>query len=128
MGIFSVVSYRPYFNVDTSDVLDRIKDSLFPFRGDFVEKTSHNPDMFVLETTVHLTLAACQVNLSSNLHKLVNWRFVCALSFQSLLIAALITLFFYINPGEVCMHQRLRQIWNRQFLINCLPEYMLGGC
>ncbi len=42
---FSVVSYRPYFNVDTSDVLERVRDSLFPFKGDFVEKTSHNPDM-----------------------------------------------------------------------------------
>lgn len=42
---FSVVSYRPYFNIDTTDVLERVKDSLFPFKGDFVEKTSHNPDM-----------------------------------------------------------------------------------
>lgn len=43
---FSVVAYRPYFNVDTNDVLDRIRDSLFPLKGDFVEKTSHNPDMY----------------------------------------------------------------------------------
>ncbi|KAG6553678.1 hypothetical protein Mapa_004593 [Marchantia paleacea] len=61
MGLFSVVSYRPYFNVDTNDVLDRIKDSLFPFRGDFVEKTSHNPDMYgpfwICSTLVFLTAA-----------------------------------------------------------------------
>jgi hypothetical protein len=44
-GYFSVVAYRPYFNVDTVDVLERIKDSLFPYQSDFVEKTSHNPDM-----------------------------------------------------------------------------------
>lgn len=42
---FNAVSYRPYFNVDTADVVERIRDSLFPFKGDFVEKTSHNPDM-----------------------------------------------------------------------------------
>jgi hypothetical protein len=42
---FNVITYRPYFNVDTVDVLERIKDSLFPYKSDFVEKTSHNPDM-----------------------------------------------------------------------------------
>lgn len=44
-GYFSPVSYRPYFDVDTKDVLTRIRDSVIPFRGDFVEKTSPNPDM-----------------------------------------------------------------------------------
>lgn len=43
-GYFNVLSYRPYFNVDTIDVTGRIKDSLM-VNADFIEKTSHNPDM-----------------------------------------------------------------------------------
>jgi hypothetical protein len=60
-GYFSVVAYRPYFNVDTVDVLERIKDSLFPYQSDFVEKTSHNPDMYgpfwICSTLVFVTAA-----------------------------------------------------------------------
>ncbi|KAL9447350.1 hypothetical protein AB3S75_014920 [Citrus x aurantiifolia] len=43
---FTVAAYKPYFDVDTSDVLERIKDSLFPFRDTFTEKTSDNPDLY----------------------------------------------------------------------------------
>eukprot|EP01018_Ginkgo_biloba_P027168 Gb_35618 [translate_table: standard] len=42
---FSVTPYQPYFNVDTSDVLERIRDSLVPYKGTFAEKTLHNPDL-----------------------------------------------------------------------------------
>ena len=42
---FTVAAYKPYFDVDTMDVVERIKDSLFPFRGTFNEKTSSNPDL-----------------------------------------------------------------------------------
>lgn len=42
---FTIAAYRPYFDVDTSDVLERIKDSLFPFRGSFSEKNANNPDL-----------------------------------------------------------------------------------
>lgn len=42
---FTIAAYSPYFDVDTSDVLERIKDSLFPFRGTFSEKTADNPDL-----------------------------------------------------------------------------------
>ncbi|KAE9448165.1 hypothetical protein C3L33_19938, partial [Rhododendron williamsianum] len=44
--IFSLAYYKPYFDVDTSDVLERIKDSLIPFRGSFSEKTASNPDLY----------------------------------------------------------------------------------
>lgn len=61
MSFFSVQAYRPYFNVDTSDVVERIRDSVLPFRGDFVEKTSHNPDMYgpfwICSTLIFLTAA-----------------------------------------------------------------------
>lgn len=42
---FSLASYKPYFDVDTIDVLDRIKDSLYPFNGTFNEKTASHPDL-----------------------------------------------------------------------------------
>ncbi|GMG99714.1 hypothetical protein Nepgr_001554 [Nepenthes gracilis] len=42
---FSVGAYKPYFDVDTSDVLERIKESLFPFKGSFTEMISNNPDL-----------------------------------------------------------------------------------
>lgn len=45
MRAFTVGAYKPYFDVDTSDVLERIKDSLFPFKGNFAEKTGNNPDL-----------------------------------------------------------------------------------
>ncbi|KAK4748836.1 hypothetical protein SAY87_015422 [Trapa incisa] len=44
--MFSVASYKPYFDVDTSDVVERIRESLFPFRGNFNEKISSNPDLY----------------------------------------------------------------------------------
>jgi hypothetical protein len=42
---FTVGAYKPYFDVDTSDVVERLKESLFPFRGTFTEKTANNPDL-----------------------------------------------------------------------------------
>jgi hypothetical protein len=44
--MFSVAAYKPYFDVDTSDVVERIWESVFPFRGTFTEKTSENPDLY----------------------------------------------------------------------------------
>ncbi|OAY73682.1 hypothetical protein ACMD2_24799 [Ananas comosus] len=44
--MFTVAAYKPYFDVDTADVLERIRDSLFPFKGSFNEKTSDNPDLY----------------------------------------------------------------------------------
>ncbi|CAM0881671.1 unnamed protein product [Alopecurus aequalis] len=44
--MFSVAAYKPYFDVDTSDVVERIWESIFPFRGNFTEKTSEKPDLY----------------------------------------------------------------------------------
>ncbi|THG23414.1 hypothetical protein TEA_017514 [Camellia sinensis var. sinensis] len=41
---FTIAYYRQYFEVDTADILERIKDSIIPFRGSFSEKTANNPD------------------------------------------------------------------------------------
>lgn len=43
--VFTVAAYKPYFDVDTPDVMERLKESLFPFRGTFNEKTASNPDL-----------------------------------------------------------------------------------
>jgi protein YIPF1/2 len=43
--MFTVEAYKTYFDVDTSDVLERIRESLFPFKGSFQEKTAENPDL-----------------------------------------------------------------------------------
>ncbi|CAN0897116.1 Protein YIPF1 homolog [Linum grandiflorum] len=43
---FSVAAYKPYFDVDTIDVLERVKDSLLPFNGSFTEKTAEKPDLY----------------------------------------------------------------------------------
>ncbi|KAH9316451.1 hypothetical protein KI387_025078, partial [Taxus chinensis] len=45
-SFFSIAYYRPYFNVDTFHVGERVIGSLYPHRGDFVEKIVHNPDMY----------------------------------------------------------------------------------
>lgn len=42
---FTIAAYKPYFDVDTPDVLERIKYSLFPFNDTFNEKTADNPDL-----------------------------------------------------------------------------------
>ncbi|KAG1346211.1 putative protein YIPF1 [Cocos nucifera] len=47
MHKFTVGAYKPYFDVDTSDVLERVRESLFPFKGSFTEKTAENPDLYV---------------------------------------------------------------------------------
>ncbi|CAH9087246.1 unnamed protein product [Cuscuta europaea] len=46
LSAFTIAAYKPYFDVDTSDVLERIKYSLFPFGGAFTEKTSSSPDLY----------------------------------------------------------------------------------
>eukprot|EP00270_Netrium_digitus_P012832 TRINITY_DN4207_c1_g2_i1.p1 TRINITY_DN4207_c1_g2~~TRINITY_DN4207_c1_g2_i1.p1 ORF type:complete len:307 (+),score=83.22 TRINITY_DN4207_c1_g2_i1:236-1156(+) len=69
-GCFSLSFYKPYFDVDTSDVIERIRDSLTPYtRSSFLEKTSLNPDMygpFWICTTLVVAVAALG-NLSSYL-------------------------------------------------------------
>jgi hypothetical protein len=56
--MFSVAAYKPYFDVDTSDVVERIWESVFPFRGTFTDKTSEKPDLYASTPfpTLHLGL------------------------------------------------------------------------
>ncbi|GAQ81537.1 hypothetical protein KFL_000830190 [Klebsormidium nitens] len=60
-SMFSINYYRPYFDVDTVDVLGRIKDSFIPISGDFVEKNAANPDLYgpfwICTTLIFVTAA-----------------------------------------------------------------------
>lgn len=59
--IFSIETYRPYFNIETYDVIDRTMFTLYPLRGDFCEKVQHNPDMYGplwISTTLVFAVAA----------------------------------------------------------------------
>ncbi|XP_022747388.1 protein YIPF1 homolog [Durio zibethinus] len=70
---FTVAAYKPYFDVDTVDVLDRLKESLFPFRGTFTEKTSTNPDLygpFWICTTLIFVAASIGTFVTYIAHKL----------------------------------------------------------
>ncbi|KAJ7973372.1 Protein YIPF [Quillaja saponaria] len=70
---FTVAAYKPYFDIDTSDVLERIKDSLFPFRGSFNEKTASNPDLygpFWICTTLIFVAASIGTFVTYIAHKL----------------------------------------------------------
>ncbi|TQE05092.1 hypothetical protein C1H46_009244 [Malus baccata] len=73
LRIFSVASYKQYFDVDTSDVLERIKDSLLPFSGTFNEKTSNSPDLygpFWICTTLIFVAAAIGTFVTYVAHKM----------------------------------------------------------
>ncbi|CAA0839243.1 Integral membrane Yip1 family protein [Striga hermonthica] len=70
---FTIAAYRPYFDVDTSDVLERIRDSLFPFRGSFSEKTASSPDLygpFWICTTLIFVAASIGTFVTYIAHKL----------------------------------------------------------
>ncbi|KAK9158399.1 hypothetical protein Scep_004973 [Stephania cephalantha] len=73
MGLFKVANYRPYFDVDTTDVLERIKESLIPFKGSFSEKTASNPDLygpFWICTTLIFVAASIGTFVTYVAHKL----------------------------------------------------------
>nr|ACU23194.1 unknown [Glycine max] len=70
---FTIAAYKPYFDVDTSDVLERIIDSLFPFRGSFNEKTATDPDLygpFWICTTLIFVAASIGTFVTYIAHKL----------------------------------------------------------
>ncbi|KAJ4749534.1 Protein YIPF [Rhynchospora pubera] len=89
LRMFTIEAYKPFFDVDTSDLLERIKDSLFPFKGSFQEKTAENPDLygpFWICTTLILVAAAIGAFVTYLEHKwhkkeynydinLVTWSF-----------------------------------------------------
>ncbi|KAB1217814.1 hypothetical protein CJ030_MR3G014776 [Morella rubra] len=60
-GVFNILSYTQYFNVDTDVVLNRLISSLNPIAGDFFSKIDANPDLYGLiwiSTTLVFVLAS----------------------------------------------------------------------
>lgn len=43
---FSIESYQKYFDVDTVDVLERLKRAVMPWKNDFFETVDANPDLY----------------------------------------------------------------------------------
>ncbi|KAK7277921.1 hypothetical protein RJT34_22940 [Clitoria ternatea] len=73
LAAFSLATYKPYFDIDTAEVLDRIKDSLYPFSGSFNEKTANNPDLygpFWICTTLIFVAASIGTFVTYITHKL----------------------------------------------------------
>lgn len=61
-SIFSVAFYRPYFDVDTADILLRVRKALLPTRAVFLEGDDGRPDLygpFWLCTTLVFVMAVC---------------------------------------------------------------------
>ncbi|KAE9593676.1 hypothetical protein Lal_00036612 [Lupinus albus] len=72
---FTVAAYKPYFDVDTSDVVERIRYSLVPFTGTFNEKTASNPDLygpFWICTTLIFVAASIGTFVTYIAHKVKN--------------------------------------------------------
>nr|KAJ0221147.1 hypothetical protein LSAT_V11C200087170 [Lactuca sativa] len=88
--VFTVAAYQPYFDVDTSDVLERIKGSLLPFGGSFNEKTARNPDLMLLlfneSQSYNLQLKSCKVLLIKNINA---FEEICDLNMKSFQISNL---------------------------------------
>jgi len=60
-GFLTVEYYQPYFNVDTNDVVRRLKCTLMPWKGGFFEVVDGRPDLygpFWICTTLVFTIAA----------------------------------------------------------------------
>ncbi|KAK8943367.1 hypothetical protein KSP40_PGU022473 [Platanthera guangdongensis] len=75
MHKFTVDAYKLYFDVDTSDVLERIRESLLPFKSSFMEMTANNPDLygpFWICTTLIFVAASIGTFLTYLAHKFQN--------------------------------------------------------
>lgn len=75
MRKFTVDAYKPYFDVDTTDVVERIKESLFPFKASFTEMTANNPDLygpFWICTTLIFVAASIGTFITYLAHKFQN--------------------------------------------------------
>lgn len=75
MQKFTVDAYKLYFDVDTSDVLERIRESLLPFKSSFMEMTANNPDLygpFWICTTLIFVAASIGTFLTYLAHKFQN--------------------------------------------------------
>lgn len=75
--IFRIGTYQPYFNVDTTEVSQRIVQSISLIRGDFMTMTNHNPDLygpFWICTTL-IFVASAFGNYATYLLNHASWQF-----------------------------------------------------
>ncbi|KAK9292649.1 hypothetical protein L1049_020626 [Liquidambar formosana] len=124
---FTIAAYKPYFDVDTSDVLDRIKDSLFPFKGSFSEKTASNPDLygpFWICSTLIFVAAAIGTFVTYVAHKLQKKEWVYDIN----LVTWSAGLFYgYVTIVPLCLYVILKYFSVPSGLVQlfCLYGYSL---
>ncbi|KAH7281432.1 hypothetical protein KP509_36G047200 [Ceratopteris richardii] len=105
-----VATYRPYFNVDTEEVSQRICYSLLLNGGKFISTVNHNPDLygpFWICTTL-IFVASAFGNLATYLSKHASWQFdigkvtwAAGLFYAYTFLVPLLSYFFlkYINAA-----------------------------
>eukprot|EP00250_Pteridium_aquilinum_P003126 c13458_g1_i1 orf=117-959(-) len=75
--LFKITTYQPYFNVDTTEVLQRILLSFSLNHGEFMATTSHNPDLygpFWICTTL-IFVASAFGNYATYFSNSTSWQF-----------------------------------------------------
>lgn len=125
--IFSVAAYKPYFDVDTSDVLERIKESLFPWKGSFTEMIANSPDLygpFWICTTLIFIAASMGTFVTYMAHKLQSkdWNYDISLMTWSA------GLFYgYVTLVPLCLYVVLKYFSAPSGLVQlfCLYGYSL---
>ncbi|CAI9102240.1 OLC1v1000479C1 [Oldenlandia corymbosa var. corymbosa] len=124
---FSVAAYKPYFDVDTSDVIERIIESLFPFRGSFTEKTTERPDLygpFWICTTLIFVAASIGTFVTYLSHKLQNKEW----NYDINLVTWSAGLFYgYVTIVPICLYVILKYFSAPAGLVQlfCLYGYSL---
>ncbi|KAM7469311.1 hypothetical protein LguiA_007494 [Lonicera macranthoides] len=124
---FTIAAYQPYFDVDTSDVVERIKYSLFPFGGTFTEKTATNPDLygpFWICTTLIFVAAAIGTFVTYVAHKLQNKEWAYDIN----LVTWSAGLFYgYVTVIPLCLYIVLKYLSAPSGLVQlfCLYGYSL---
>ncbi|XP_057439401.1 uncharacterized protein LOC130731200 [Lotus japonicus] len=124
---FTVAAYKPYFDIDSSDVLERIKDSLFPFRGTFNEKTATNPDLygpFWICTTLIFVAASIGTFVTYLAHKLKDKEW----NYDINLVTWSAGLFYgYVTVVPLCLYVILKYFSAPASLVQlfCLYGYSL---
>lgn len=75
--VFRIATYKPYFNVDTSDVLERILRSFLLNQGEFIKKTGQTPDLYgpfwICTTLIFVT--ASLGNYATYIMNYESWEF-----------------------------------------------------
>ncbi|CAJ1960878.1 unnamed protein product [Sphenostylis stenocarpa] len=124
---FTLAAYKPYFDVDSSDVLERIIDSLFPFRGSFNEKTATNPDLygpFWICTTLIFVAASIGTFVTYIAHKLKSKEW----NYDINLVTWSAGLFYgYVTIVPLCLYVILKYLSAPAGLVQlfCLYGYSL---